>query len=129
MFFSAGFSFSFLCDSANLRPRIPKYTNLSRYWQLWDIRRTKDTQFNPLGLPVMTLPERLEQLEDVVSRLLRVRPQTRMYDQSARSMISFLLVFVISCSVRQVDTTEPHIVAIESAILQEDGLGYAAQPG
>ena len=44
-----------------------------RYWDLWDIKRTREDQHNPLGRPVMSLSDRLTELDDVVERMLKVR--------------------------------------------------------
>ena len=49
------------------------FSLLWRYWQLWDIRRTNNTQFNPLDLPVMTVAKRLQEMKEIVPSLLRVR--------------------------------------------------------
>ena len=115
------------------------FSLLWSYWLLWDIRRTSVTQFNPLGLPVMTLAERLQQMNGIVPSLLRVRFHnfSRFHSkffansQSKFSRNRFLLFSFISilfCSVSKFDTTELHDAAAELAIFPQDGRGNSAEP-
>ena len=46
---------------------------LERYYRAFDVKRTSATQPNPHHLPIMTLDERLEEIEEVTEQLLTVR--------------------------------------------------------